>query len=183
MNLSATLPAEVRSLWKNPYVLAFVLGVVTLTALPFAQRFFLRAPPPLRALPDVLLRESNGALVPLISLRGKIWMVGVFETPCQSACTQRLAALERVSRHVDDLNGAVASLALHSFADGNPPHGPSLSLAASPKTLRQLGLNEFDRFALIDQNGALRGFWPTDEAGQGNFINAARLLARYGPNP
>jgi hypothetical protein len=36
---------------------------------------------------------------------------------------------------------------------------------------------------LIDQNGALRGFWPESELGRGNVINAARLLAHYGPTP
>ena len=36
---------------------------------------------------------------------------------------------------------------------------------------------------LVDQDGALRGFWPQTELGRGNAINAARLLARYGPRP
>ena len=36
---------------------------------------------------------------------------------------------------------------------------------------------------LVDQNGALRGFWTTTEIGRGNLINAARLLAKKGPRP
>ena len=36
---------------------------------------------------------------------------------------------------------------------------------------------------LIDQNNAVRGFWPNDAAGRGNSINAARLLAKEGPTP
>lgn len=39
------------------------------------------------------------------------------------------------------------------------------------------------RFALVDQNGDLRGYWSTDEQGRGNLINAARLLAKKGPRP
>ena len=35
-------------------------------------------------------------------------------------------------------------------------------------------------FAVVDQNGALRGFWKDDVAGRGNAINAARLLATHG---
>jgi protein SCO1/2 len=39
------------------------------------------------------------------------------------------------------------------------------------------------RFALIDQNGDVRGFWPTDDLGRGNLINAARLIWKKGPKP
>ena len=39
------------------------------------------------------------------------------------------------------------------------------------------------KFALVDQNGDLRGFWDTDDLGRGNLINAARLLAKKGPRP
>jgi protein SCO1/2 len=39
------------------------------------------------------------------------------------------------------------------------------------------------RFALVDQNGDLRGFWGIDDEGRGNLINAARLLAKKGPRP
>ena len=33
--------------WKNPFVLAFVIGIAFLTVLPFLQRRFLKAPPPI----------------------------------------------------------------------------------------------------------------------------------------
>jgi protein SCO1 len=39
------------------------------------------------------------------------------------------------------------------------------------------------KFALVDQNGDVRGFWDTDELARGNLINAARLLAKKGPRP
>ena len=39
------------------------------------------------------------------------------------------------------------------------------------------------KLALVDQNGALRGFWSNDDLGRGNVINAARLLAKRGANP
>jgi cytochrome oxidase Cu insertion factor (SCO1/SenC/PrrC family) len=38
-------------------------------------------------------------------------------------------------------------------------------------------------FSLVDQNGEVRGFWTQDDLGRGNLINAARLLARFGPSP
>jgi hypothetical protein len=40
-----------------------------------------------------------------------------------------------------------------------------------------------NKFALVDQNGDLRGYWSIDEQGRGNLINAARLLAKKGPRP
>jgi hypothetical protein len=37
--------------------------------------------------------------------------------------------------------------------------------------------------ALVDQDGALRGFWKDEPEGRGNAVNAARLLWRRGPQP
>jgi protein SCO1/2 len=39
------------------------------------------------------------------------------------------------------------------------------------------------KFALIDQNGQLRDMWSTDDEGIGQLINAARMLAKEGPQP
>ncbi len=39
------------------------------------------------------------------------------------------------------------------------------------------------KFVLIDQNGAVRGYWSSDDLGRGNLVNAARMLAKRGPNP
>ena len=44
-------------------------------------------------------------------------------------------------------------------------------------------IGHLERFVLIDQNGDVRGYWPTDELGRGNLINAARLLWKRGPEP
>ena len=39
------------------------------------------------------------------------------------------------------------------------------------------------RFVLVDQNGDVRGFWGTDDEGRSNLVNAARMLAKRGPQP
>lgn len=39
------------------------------------------------------------------------------------------------------------------------------------------------KFVLVDQDGAVRGYWSADDEGRGNLINAARLLVKHGPNP
>jgi cytochrome oxidase Cu insertion factor (SCO1/SenC/PrrC family) len=46
-----------------------------------------------------------------------------------------------------------------------------------------IDISHANRFALVDQNGDLRGIWPSDDEGRGNLVNAARLLAKLGPNP
>lgn len=38
-------------------------------------------------------------------------------------------------------------------------------------------------YIVVDQLGAVRGFWRDDAAGRGNAINAVRLLAKHGPRP
>ena len=46
-----------------------------------------------------------------------------------------------------------------------------------------IDISHANKFALIDQNGDVRGFWSTDELARGNLINAARMLATRGANP
>ncbi len=56
--------------------------------------------------------------------------------------------------------------------------GDRRELAGSPELF---DISHANRFALIDQNGDLRGFWETHAEGRGNLINAARLLVKRGP--
>ena len=56
-------PETKKPVWKNPYVLGFVIGIVFLTVLPFVQRKFLKAPPPIATLAPWVLPTVDGGTV------------------------------------------------------------------------------------------------------------------------
>lgn len=201
-------------LWKNPFLVAFVVGILALTALPFLQRRFLRAPPPLRSLGAWELSTPAGQKVGAEALRGKVWIVQALPAGCLPACAPRVEAQAGLVRHLDDLERKVvqvtvvvpgpaaepfpAAFAARHSADwqwltGDPAEVDALVGQGLLAALQGWGradagtdsrsFSSLPSFALVDQNGDVRGFWSHDELGRGNLINAARLLARYGPSP
>jgi protein SCO1 len=75
-----------KGLLRNPYVLGFLIGIATLTAL----RPFLRhepAPPPiLSKLPAYTLIDSDGKPYGSEQLAGQVYIVSFFFTQCRSIC-------------------------------------------------------------------------------------------------
>lgn len=202
-------PEAKKPVWKNPYVIGFLIGIVFLTALPFLQRKFLKAPPPISTLAPWVLPTTDGGTVGSQALKGTVWLASFPPPTCDAKCQDDQARFGRALNHVDDFDGGIA---LVSFAfdttdiapvpDLRPGRwyvtrataaeldGALVSLRAGFTAFggRDGGATaaEFSKvpgLALVDQNGDLRGFWMDDQAGRGNAINAARLLARYGPKP
>jgi hypothetical protein len=201
-------PAPRRPRWKDPFVLAFVVGVVVLTVLPFLQKQFLNAPPPVMVLDAWALSAlPDGGELSSGSLRGKVLLVMLAPSPCDQACVDRQVAFGLGLTHTDDLGDAVhlltvaaagAEAALAPLAvPGSRWHLGGGDARPLLRTLREgwsrwagtdagQTFEEFSRLpavALVDQEGAVRGFWHDDPGGRGNAINGARLLARRGPRP
>lgn len=212
--------------WKNPFVIAFILGALVLTILPFLQRQTLRAPPPLASLGSWQLTDEQGAAFGSAELKGSVWIASFFFTRCPSVCPRQQAALLSLLPHVEDLRGreGVAPIALVSFTvdpehdtppilrsyeekmrAGSSTPGDWHLLTGPREALAELLVKRFmvtmgdkraldgsadlfdishtPKFALVDQNGDVRGFWGNDDLGRGNLINAARLLAKEGVRP
>lgn len=206
---SAAEPEARGPWWKSPFVIAFLLGAVVLTVLPFMQRRFLKAPPAIAPLGAWQLSTVDDAR-PFGSaeLSGKVFLTFFANGPCEAACVEAQRAFGRGLDHTDDLGDKVhfvtvardsAAPALKGLATGrwhvvtgaDEALAPLLSSFHASWALRggsdagttvseQMGL---PAFALVDQEGQVRDFWRDDSAGRGNAINAARLLARFGPNP
>ncbi len=206
---SSPPPAPRPPLWKNPFAIAFVLGLVVLTALPLLQRPFLKAPPPIHTLAPWHLTTLDGGVVGSEQLRGTVWLAELVPSPCDLACRDRAALFAGDVRHVDDLDGGARLVLLtHPGAVDAvatlPPHRDWLALTGTREALEPLTqqlragwwqfahtdagatVDDFFRLpavVLVDQEGAVRGYWRDDVAGRGNSINAARLLTRRGPSP
>jgi protein SCO1 len=207
-------------LWKRyPYVFGFIIGAVLLTILPFAQRAFLSAPPPLADLGPWQLVDQDGRAHGSQELAGKVWIAAFFFTRCPTVCPAEMDKLKRMHRAVEDLGDRVHFVSFTvdpaydtpdvlkryalklealpsrwTFLTGPQPAleallvkkmlvpiGPPPPPGASQQEL--IDIAHSTRFALVDQRGRLRALWPTqDEQQLGNLINAARLLAKEGPD-
>lgn len=200
--MSPPTPAPARW-YKNPFLIAFILGAIALTILPTLQRRFLAAPPPIESLPAWELTPLHGgAPITSASLRGKVVMLSLATLPCEKICQERQQFFGRILGHTDDLaqNISIVTAVMRGEGAQIPESQSSRWLQGyfpmpSPLlTALRTGWAKFagtdagstdEEFAtlpaivLIDAHGALRGYWREDVPGRGNAINAARLLARH----
>lgn len=157
------------------------------------------------------LSSGPGTTVDSGSMGGKVLLVGFVPDPCDVDCTEGLAKLASAPTHVSDLGakvvviglvepGAVETAQRARAADAAPSWK---LLSGAPEALSPVW-STFERswdaqlqalterrirflarptLAVVDQDGAIRGFWPADDEGRGHAINAARMFARYGTEP
>lgn len=206
-------PTAKVPLWKNPYVIAFVLGVIVITVMRPLSSSFRKAPPPVRQLSAWSATSLGGGPTSLEALKGTVILATAELGPCDAACVERQTEFGTAVRHLDDLGGKVVLLTLvgHEaqaalapligkaspawrFAGGMDSLQPLVAELQASLEQRQAERDQrvgaprvifaaAHPIVLIDQNGAVRDFWPADGAGRGNSINAARLIAQHGPNP
>jgi hypothetical protein len=195
--MSAPEPEKKSS--NRPFVIAFVVGAVVLTALPLLQERFLKAPAPILSLTP----WSSSDEVSSDALKDKVVLLQLETAPCEAECLGRVKEFASIEGHVSDLGGKIVLVTLAdaptqaAIAEPRKSAGPGWKVATPDPTLvtqLQVGLVKFlgadstdfvrsHALVLIDQTGAVRGYWQGDMSGRGNAINAARLLAKKGPNP
>lgn len=198
-------------LWRNPFVLAFAVGVVVLTAMPFLQQRTLRAPPPGPTLGQwSLTLTADGGTVGSKELAGKVWLAS-FTSDLALRASQG-----DILRHTEDLGDQVVLVTFVAPGEKGPEGNARwFVVSGDAAAFEALAMKHFQpafkgalstRFAggfadgftpgttlddwrrvpalaVVDQNGALRVFWKDEPLGRGNAINAARLLAKQGPTP
>ncbi len=90
-------------IWRNPFVIAFVVGCVTVTLMRPLLRYEPKPPPILSTLPEFSLVDTSGRPFGSADLRGQVWIASFFFTRCPSVCPllmQHMAELEK--RYADD---------------------------------------------------------------------------------
>jgi protein SCO1 len=86
------MPSEARvPLQRNPYVLAFLVGCVTLTLMRPLLRWEPKPPPVLGTLPEFTLVDARGAAFGSNDLRGRPYIASFFFTRCPSICPVLMA--------------------------------------------------------------------------------------------
>ncbi len=93
------MAAEARvRLHQNPYLWAFVIGCLTVTAMRPLLRHIPKPPPVLGQLPEFSLVDAQGAPLGSAELAGQVWIASFFFTRCPSICPllmTRVASLQK----------------------------------------------------------------------------------------
>lgn len=80
-------------LHRNPWLIAFVVGAVTLLALRPFLRHEPEPPPVLYALPEWQLVDHDGERLGSEQLEGEVWVASFFFTSCPSICPALMASM------------------------------------------------------------------------------------------
>jgi protein SCO1/2 len=89
--------------WKNPFVLAFLIGAAILTVLPVIQARTLKAPPPISHLGTWSLVDEHGHAFGSEDLKGHVWIASFFFARCPSICPQLQQDFKKLAPHMEDL--------------------------------------------------------------------------------
>ena len=90
-------------LWKNPFLIGFLIGAAALTILPVFQRMSLRAPEPIASVGPWQLTDERGQPFTSADLRGKVWIASFFFARCPSICPKLMGEQALLLPHLEDL--------------------------------------------------------------------------------
>lgn len=86
---------------RNPFVWAFLIGIVTLTLLRPVLRRIPDPPPVLGQLPEFSLVDASGAPYGSRELRGQVYVVSFFFTTCRSICPAIMSGMAKLRDGLD----------------------------------------------------------------------------------
>ena len=82
--------------YRNPWVLGFVVGIVTITAMRPLLRRIPEPPPVLSQLPDYELVDTDGKPFGSRELRGTVYVASFFFSSCRSICPTIMRGVARL---------------------------------------------------------------------------------------
>ena len=93
---------ESAPFWRNPYVVAFVLGCIFVTLLRPFLRFEPQPPPILSDLPAFTLTDDTGKSLSKGDLAGQVWIASFFFTHCPSVCPVLMTRMVELQKRFAD---------------------------------------------------------------------------------
>ena len=118
-------------LWRNPYVVAFVVGCVTVTLIRPLLRYEPAPPPVLSELPAFSLVDTAGKPFGSEQLRGRVWVASFFFTHCPSVCPALMARMAQLEKRYRD--AGIADVHLVSITVDPERDTPEVLRAAEPR--------------------------------------------------
>ncbi|MCP4502937.1 MAG: SCO family protein [Deltaproteobacteria bacterium] len=105
---NGTVEQDKKPFYKNPFLIAFVLGALALTLMRPISLMFLRAPPPLIETQPWSLTGDDGKSFGSEELQGKVWLASFVFTRCPTACPKITATMkeaeEKMTHHGEDMH-------------------------------------------------------------------------------
>lgn len=207
--LSKSLIPKLKKVFKNPFVLAFLIGIVSLH---FAKEMALArraAPPPLVYVGAWNLKNHLNQDFGSQDLKGKVVIASFFFTRCPSICPKLMGNMNEVhKRFANDENVHFVSFSVDpefdtpevlrayreksNFVADNWTFltGTSEQMANVVTNQMKLHVGEMDELldvshvaelVLFDQNGDLRGKFSTDTLGLAAIVRSAKFLIEKAP--
>jgi len=96
-------PRPTRSVFRNPFVWAFLAGIVILTLIRPVLRREPSPPPVLGLLPEFRLTATRGEPFGTEELAGQVYVANFFFTRCASICPLLTAAMGRLQQRYDEM--------------------------------------------------------------------------------
>lgn len=104
--------------YKSPFVWAFIVGAVSLTAMRPIALAMRKAPPPLLTVGEWSLTDHNGKPFGSKELAGKVWMADFFFTSCPGPCLELTKNMQKLeTRLVDEPNVVLVSFSVDPETD------------------------------------------------------------------
>jgi protein SCO1/2 len=95
-------PTEPRTpVWRNPFVIAFLAGIVTLTLIRPLLRREPEPPPVLSQLPEYSLIDQDGKPYGSADLEGQVYIASFFFTRCPSICPKLMHDVLKLQQGFD----------------------------------------------------------------------------------
>lgn len=91
-------------LWKNPYVVAALVGMLTVNLIRPCTRYIPDPPPVLGTLPAYTLIDQDGKEFGSEDLRGQVYVVNFFFTSCVTICPKVLNAAKMLEERYERSN-------------------------------------------------------------------------------
>ncbi len=195
-----------KKLFKNPFVWGAIIGCALLTIYPFLARSHMGAPPPLLSVGPWSLIDQNEKPFGSADLKGKVVVADFIFTTCPSLCPLLTTRMIDLHRHFDKMGDKVHFISVSVDPEIDTPEvlrqymkkyqiaaGNWSFLTGDKKAVHQLvveqlklhvgekendDINHVAHFILLDQNGDLRGLFPTDPTGLAALERAAKYLAK-----
>lgn len=208
--LSKSIVPFLRNAIRNPFVIAFLIGIASLHIVKEMALARRSAPPPMVVVGDWKLTSHDGKEFGSNDLKGKVVIANFFFTRCPTICPKLMNDLREVHKRFGNDAKDVHFLSfsvdpefdqpqvLRDYAKKMGFEAPNWTLlTGSPMQMldvvtgkMKLHVGErtedlFDiahvaEFVLFDQNGDLRGKFSTDPTGLAAIVRSAKFFLEKG---
>jgi len=101
-----------KKIWKNPFVIAFFVGILSLHVGKWIAQQRISAPPPLLSIGEWSLTDQAGKQFGSKELAGKVVIASLFFTSCPTICPRLIESMKQLERTFPDNNKQIQFLSI-----------------------------------------------------------------------